>query len=168
MFEADPPASLRLRLAALTPEALQQMNAWLPGALAPDWSLADLEGALPRSHAVLFEDQAGSPAGLAVVFLDRPQAEAATVAFLTIDPLRRFRGLGGEAALALERHLRERLGMGKVYAPVPDNRGLAVYFWLRLGYRPLTAAESPGPLVGLNPEPKAGIWMLRAGAQSSR
>jgi hypothetical protein len=28
------------------------------------------------------------------------------------------------------------LGTTRFYAPIPDGRGLAVYFWLRLGYRP--------------------------------
>jgi hypothetical protein len=44
---------------------------------------------------------------------------------------------------------------------VPDGRGLAVYFWLRLGFRPLLLPESPGPLIGLSSEPVRGIWMLR-------
>jgi hypothetical protein len=81
-----------------------------------------------------------------------------------IDPTRRYRGLGGEAALALERHLRKRFDIEKVYAPIPDWRGLAVYFWLRQGYRPVTFAEAPWPLTGLLIEPRPGIWMLRDSA----
>jgi hypothetical protein len=50
-----------------------------------------------------------------------------------------------------------------VYAPVPDGRGLAVYFWLRLWFRPLRSAESPGPVIGLVGETRAGMWMLRDG-----
>jgi hypothetical protein len=68
--------------------------------------------------------------------------------------------LGGEAGLALERHLRHKLGVERVYAPVPDGRGLAVYFWLRLGFRPLTRSEAPWPLVGLGDESGRGIWMV--------
>src|SRR3989304_2843722 len=48
---------------------------------------------------------------------------AASVPFIAIDPRRRFRGLGGEAALAIERDLRRKLAVDRVYAPVPDGRG---------------------------------------------
>jgi len=93
--------------------------------------------------------------------VERSAQNIACVPFISIEPSRRFRGLGGEAGLALERHLRRRLGVERVLAPVPDGRGLAVYFWLRLGYRPLTASEAPWPLVGLGPEAGSGIWMAR-------
>jgi hypothetical protein len=83
--------------------------------------------------------------------------------FLAIDPARRFRGLGGEAGMALDAHLRGH-GFEKVYAPVPDGRGLAVYFWLRLGFRPLLPGEPPGTVVGLAGEEMRGIWMVDEGA----
>jgi hypothetical protein len=38
-----------------------------------------------------------------------------------------------------------------------------VYFWLRLGYRPLTSAQAPWPLAGLSQAPRRGIWMVREG-----
>jgi len=71
----------------------------------------------------------------------------------------RYRGLGGEAALAIERRLRDGLAVERVYAPVPETRGLAVYFWLRLGYRPLLPSRAPAPprfATGAG-----GIWLLR-------
>jgi GNAT superfamily N-acetyltransferase len=89
-----------------------------------------------------------------------PDRASASVPLIAIDPQRRFRGLGGEAGLALERHLGS-LGIERVYAPVPEARGLAVYFWLRLGYRPLSAGDMPGPPAGLDGSPMAGIWMVR-------
>jgi hypothetical protein len=36
-----------------------------------------------------------------------------------------------------------------------------VYFWLRLGYRPLLTSEQPEPLVGLTSDPVRGIRMMR-------
>jgi GNAT superfamily N-acetyltransferase len=137
------------------------MSSWLAGALAPEWTLDDLGAALETAYGALFEDEDGAAVGLAVVLLDTPEPSSAAVPFIGVDPARRFRGLGGEAGLVLERHLRERLGVQKVYAPVPDGHGLAVYFWLRLGYRPLSSAGAPGPLLGLSADPKPGIWMLR-------
>jgi GNAT superfamily N-acetyltransferase len=144
----------------LSPDALAAMAGWLEAALAPEWTLTSLEAAVVSGDGVLVNDSDGSAIGLAIVLRDVPSASCATVPFLSIEPDRRFRGLGGEAGLALDRWLRSK-GYDKVYAPIPDGRGLAVYFWLRLGFRPLTKPESPGPLIGLTSESKPGIWMLR-------
>jgi GNAT superfamily N-acetyltransferase len=157
----QPLAAGRIALSGLTSALLPSMT-WLDGALAPEWTLVDLEAAVAAGNGVLISDSEGAAIGLAVVLKDLPAAGSATVPFLAVDPDRRFRGLGGEAALALDGHLRSQ-GFEKVYAPVPDGRGLAVYFWLRLGFRPLTMPDSPGPLVGLSSAPQ-GIWMLRDGA----
>ena len=121
-----------------------------------------LEAATRQGEAVLIEEAApGNAIGAAVAVLDAPQQGTAAIPFISIDPDRRYRGLGGEATLALERHLRARFGVESVYAPIPDWRGLAVYFWLRQGYRPVTITEAPWPLTGLVPDPRPGIWMLR-------
>jgi hypothetical protein len=48
-----------------------------------------------------------------------------------------------------------------VYAGIPEGRGLAVYFWLRLGYRPISSAEAPDAPLGLGAESRPGIWMVR-------
>jgi len=134
---------------------------WLADALAPDWRPADLDRAVEAGGGVLISGVAGEPIGAAVVLLDALVAGAASVPFIAIDPRRRFRGLGGEAALAIERDLRRKLAVDRVYAPVPDGRGLAVYFWLRLGYRPLTRGAAPWPLAGLASESPPGIWLVR-------
>ena len=94
---------------------------------------------------------------------DRPEPGAVSVPLVAVAPQRRFSGLGGEAVLAVEREVRARWGVQRCYAPVPDGRGLAVYFWLRLGYRPLTTAQAPWPLAGLSDEPRRGMWMVRDG-----
>ena len=137
---------------------------WLEAALSPDWALADLLPHVEAGRGVLISDgTTDETVGAAVVLLDVPAKQAVSVPFIAIDPSRRFRGLGGEAGLVLERYLRETHGVGAVYAPVPDGRGLAVYFWMRLGYRPLSAADAPGPLVGLTDSTRTGIWLLRDG-----
>ncbi len=149
----------RVRLGPLTEGELAGMP-WLETALAPEWSPFDVEAAVAGGNGVLISDSQGIAIGVAVVLRDVPSAHSATIPFLAIEPERRFRGLGGEAGLALDAELRSE-GVSKVYAPVPDGRGLAVYFWLRLGFRPLTTPNSPGAPVGLSPEPVRGIWMLR-------
>lgn len=153
-------SSVRLCLSALDSAVVDSLP-WLEAALAPDWTPGELQHALETHRGVLISDPEGNPVGLAVVHLNTPEPGAVSVPFLAIDPARRFRGLGGEAGLAIERHIRTRLGTTRFYAPISDGRGLAVYFWLRLGYRPLVMSESPGALVGLTAQSPAGIWMLR-------
>jgi GNAT superfamily N-acetyltransferase len=155
-----PVISGRVRLSALTPEALAGMSAWLAAALAPEWTIGDLEAALKTASGVLISDVDGEAIGLAVVQTDVPRPGCASVPLIAIEPSRRFRGLGGEAGIALDAQVRAA-GYENVYAPVPDGRGLAVYFWLRLGFRPLRLDEAPGPPIGLLGETRAGIWMLR-------
>ena len=158
--DAQPIVTGRIALSPLTDEALGGMP-WLEAALAPEWSLEALEAARVRSEGLLISDLEGTPVGLALVRLDIPSPGDATLVFLAMQPERRYRGLGGEAGLAVEQLLRERTGACRVYAGVPEGRGLAVYFWLRLGYRPLGTAEGPHLPLGLMGESRPGIWMLR-------
>jgi GNAT superfamily N-acetyltransferase len=151
--------------------ALSQLNAfdttegpWLEAALAPEWSLDDFEAARTVSEAVLISGLEGAPIGIALVHFDAPSRGDAVIKFLAVQPERRFRGLGGEAGLALERLMRDRLCVQRVYAGIPEGRGLAVYFWLRLGFRPLSIAEAPDAALGLTGKSLPGIWMLREGA----
>ena len=115
---------------------------------------------LEAATAVLISDADGAAIGLVVVRTDVPAPGCASVPLIAIEPSRRFRGLGGQAGTALDAHLRSS-GYERVYAPAPDGRGLAVYFWLRLGFRPLRLDEAPGPVKGLLSETRAGIWMWR-------
>jgi ribosomal protein S18 acetylase RimI-like enzyme len=160
------PNSPRIRLSAVDPGALDAMP-WLDAALSPEWLRDDLVDAVRDHEGVLIAEVDGTPIGMAVVFCDSPGAGDATIAFLSVDPARRFRGLGGEAGIELERQLREDRGYERVYAPVPEGRGLAVYFWLRLGFRPLGRGEAPSAPLGLTAESKPGIWMVRDGGALS-
>jgi GNAT superfamily N-acetyltransferase len=152
----------RLLLRTATLEDLAAFGDWLStSALSPDWQREDLEATLPSAQSVLVSDVAGEALGLVVLLPDRPEPGAVSIPLVAVAPQRRFSGLGGEAVLAVEREVRSRWDVQRCYAPVPDGRGLAVYFWLRLGYRPLTTAQAPWPLAGLSEEPRRGIWMLR-------
>ncbi len=51
---------------------------------------------------------------------------------------------------------RLRRSSRRVYVLVPSKLGLALYFWLRLGYRPLTQREWPA-----GPESTPSVWMMR-------
>jgi GNAT superfamily N-acetyltransferase len=148
---------LRLR-AARTPDV--EAMPWLAAAVSPEWSLDDLLAHVEADEAIAMEKE-GRAVGIAVALPDAPAAGLAAVPLVAIDPAERFRGLGGEAALAVERRISERWGARRVLAAIPEGRGLAVYFWLRLGYAPLTSTRAPWPLSGLNGKPVPGIWMAR-------
>jgi hypothetical protein len=152
----------RLLLRAASLEDVAAFGDWLSAsALSPDWQREDLEASLKSAYGVLISDKANEALGLIVLLTDRPEPGNVSMPLVAVVPQRRFSGLGGEAVLAVEREVRSRWGTQRCYAPVPDGRGLAVYFWLRLGYRPLTAAQAPWPLAGLSTEPRRGMWMLR-------
>ena len=68
---------------------------------------------------------------------------------LCIDEGARGYGAGSEAAALLVDALARRHALARAWAP-PD-RGLAVYFWIRMGFRPL-AGEGPN----------GGLWFERA------
>lgn len=148
----------RLALRSATSADIEPMT-WLEAALGPEAERADLQRAVEGGRAALIS-RAGEPVGVAVAEPGSPTKASASVPFIAVTPAARFRGLGGEAGLALDRHLRST-GYSRVFAPVPEGRGLAVYFWLRLGFRPLVAAEAPGPVRGLSGREMPGIWLLR-------
>jgi GNAT superfamily N-acetyltransferase len=156
-------ATQRLLLRAATPEDVAAFGDWLTtAALSPDWQLEDLQTTFETAHGVTISDRDSVPLGLIVLLDGLPEPANVSLPLVAVAPQRRFSGLGGEAVLAVEREVRSRWGVQRCYAPVPDGRGLAVYFWLRLGYRPLTHAQAPWPLAGLSSEPRRGMWMLRA------
>lgn len=136
------------RLSLRPPQAaeLPLLAAWLPGAQVGAHGYAPLQVlalAEPSGRALGFLGYAlGGPAP--------PLKEGPwlTIPFLVIDPQERGQGLGTEAILLLEGEARSRGLARRFAAPVPLAEGLALYFWLRLGYRPLGAA-------------RGHLWMVR-------
>ena len=132
--------------------------AWLP-AVADDigcegWSTGNaLRAAIDGDRALVPDLDA--PEALVAYETGAPERRAARVRFLAVRPERRRLGIGGHTALALE----ERLAPSaeRLYVLVPARIGLALYFWLRLGYRPLTQRDWPAP-----PEEPPAVWMVRS------
>jgi RimJ/RimL family protein N-acetyltransferase len=98
--------------------------------------------------------------GELVGILDRwalyPAAGWLTTGFLAVAEPHRGRGFGGEAILTLEKESRRRGLAHRFAAGVVAEAGRALYFWLRLGYRPLLQADLPWP------SPRKGVvWMVR-------
>ncbi len=80
--------------------------------------------------------------GEAAGFIAIDGENRAHCAAIWLRPGARRMGYGVEAVQLLVEALRQA-GQSVVTAEVPADVGLAVYFWLRLGFRPVTA--SPGP-----------------------
>ncbi|MDO8615758.1 MAG: GNAT family N-acetyltransferase [Dehalococcoidia bacterium] len=77
------------------------------------------------------------------------EAGTLTVRRMEVAPALRGRGYGSEAVRLLESEAVRGHGVTRFEAPAPQSLGLALYFWLRLGYRP-ASADGPEwrPLTG--------------------
>lgn len=153
-------AGADVTLSPLDAPSAEALAAWVPGvAAAVGYSPLSSAEAVRRlaqaeGHRVwrVGVDGDESPAGL-VVARDPESGEARILLVALRADLCR-RGLGHRAALEAERRL-AAAGGRRVLAAVSARHGLSVYFWLRLGYRPLLASAWPAcelPDVG---------WMAR-------
>jgi hypothetical protein len=89
--------------------------------------------------AVLRDDE---PIGVTVHAALAGRHDAAIIELIAIMPAHARHGHGHRAATFVEDTLRAS-GMRRVYAPAPAIHGIDVYFWIRLGYRPLLRADWP-------------------------
>ena len=98
--------------------------------------MAAIAGADLRAK-VIVADAAG-PAGIAVYRIGAHP----TIEFVGVTPAHARRGYGHAGACLVEEVLRAA-GARSVYAAATAAHGIAVYFWIRLGYRPLVQDEWP-------------------------
>ena len=117
---------------------------WVPatasGLRCEHWQSEDeLRGAMARDDVVLYHDGAGE--AFVVYNVDAPRRGDVRIELLAVPPGKRRLGIGGRAAVALEKRIART--SKRIYVALPATIGLALYFWLRLGYRPLTQREWP-------------------------
>lgn len=146
-----------MRLRPIRRGDVAALSTWLPHAAAQidcdRWSEAGaLDAAIAQQH-VLVGDEDGASALLEYA-TDAPERGAAQVRFMAVAPDCRRLGIGGRTALALERRLTR--SMSKIYVRMPERLGLALYFWLRVGYRPLTQRDWP-----VAPDGAIATWIVR-------
>jgi ribosomal protein S18 acetylase RimI-like enzyme len=136
---------------------LGSLSAWVPVVAAAAgcerWSQGGALAEAVRDASVLVYG-ADEPEALVSFQVGEPAPGGARVEFLAAEPGRRRIGVGGRVALELEKRLARTAR--RLYVLVPGNLGLALYFWLRLGYRPLTGAERL-PVEG----GRVALWMAR-------
>jgi GNAT superfamily N-acetyltransferase len=143
-----------MALRPLRASDLASLAEWLPGVLAAAgcdrWAGED---ALRDAAALVYSDERG--AAFVAYETDAPLPGCARVELIAVAPEGRRLGTGGRAALALERRLAKTAQ--RAYVRVPSRIGIALYFWLRLGYRPLTQRGWPVAPAGGD----ASVWMVR-------
>jgi hypothetical protein len=81
-------------------------------------------------------------ADVGLIVWRRRGADAAIIEFVGTPPLQARRGSGMAAAALIEREMRDA-GVRAIFAPAPAVHGIAMYFWIRLGYRPLLQSDWP-------------------------
>ncbi|HYM15623.1 MAG TPA: hypothetical protein VEZ14_08690 [Dehalococcoidia bacterium] len=130
---------------------LPWLEAWLPAAAGrPAHELRPWLASL--SARVIVRD--GVDAGLIAWRAHHPAHGSAVIEIVATPSEHARRGTGMAAAALAEAALR-RDGVRTVYAPAPAARGIAMYFWIRLGYRPLLRPAWPCATAGV-------AWLSRA------
>lgn len=95
----------------------------------------------------------GTDVGMLAYRVNAPHRGDALFEIVATPPALARRGSGMAAAALAEQELRAA-GARTVYAPAPAMHGIDVYFWLRLGYRPLLRGDWPCERPGL-------AWLAR-------
>lgn len=95
----------------------------------------------------------GAEAGCVVFRLRSPARSAAMFEIVAKPAGEARRGAGMRAAALAEDEMRSA-GARRIYAPAAAAHGISVYFWIRLGYRPLPRGEWPCARDGF-------AWLMR-------
>ncbi|MDP9238304.1 MAG: GNAT family N-acetyltransferase [Chloroflexota bacterium] len=95
----------------------------------------------------------GDAVGVILYRLHAPKRGAAIIELVATPPSAARLGTGMTAAALAEDELRAEK-VRRVYAPAPAVHGISMYFWIRLGYRPLLSPEWPCRLEGV-------AWLVR-------
>ncbi len=96
----------------------------------------------------------GERAGVLIYRLHGPKRGAAIIELIATPPGYARRGSGMKAAALVEDDLYTR-GVREIFAPAPAAHGIAMYFWIRLGYRPLERDAWPCAREGV-------AWLVRS------
>jgi hypothetical protein len=163
-----PPSRRRVRLREPSPRDVETTLSWISEAVgavagrtgveARPVSLEQLLAEEPPQRRVLMVTRrerkrsastTDSPVG--IVVLSAHSQEPVRIEALAIAASERNLGYGAEAVYELEDLYRGH----RLVAAVPSTNGLAIYFWLRVGYRPVFATP-------LSREFNDGrVWMVR-------
>ena len=102
----------------------------------------------------------GALCGRIVELRGRPGDLALVWTWLAVDARWRAFGYGG-AAVPLFEQAAQQAGAQIALAPLPPDNGVALYFWLRLGYTPIRSAPVD-PSDRPTGVPSDALWMQRS------
>lgn len=161
------PARVRVYLAAPAGADLDRTLPWLPEAAAAVWGRGVPDEPAVSVGALHSRWDARFPPGMtllgsltdgqaiAVIRLRAVPGEVLVIDALAVQRDQRNRGYGHELVIAAETGY--GTGMRSAAAGVPRMNGLALYFWLRAGYRPCFPDPSlTGAKLGTD-----RMWMVR-------
>jgi len=138
--------TVKVRLRPVLGSDSRWLDGWLPPvAEAAGYPAGTIRGERADAAAarkVWIIEAGGEDAGVVACRIHTPERESALIEIVATRPESARRGAGLAAAVALEAELR-RIGTRQVYAPAPAPHGIALYFWIRLGYRPLLRPQWP-------------------------
>jgi hypothetical protein len=128
------------------------LDSWLP-AIARKVGFEAVDAAqllAERTSNLSIITRSGEPVGTIVWSSEGPRA---TIRLVALDPVHTRRGTGMQAAAMLEQQLQRR-GVRAIDAAASEAHGISIYFWIRLGYRPLPRGDWPCVREGI-------VWMRR-------
>jgi hypothetical protein len=95
----------------------------------------------------------GEAQGIVIAQFDVPGRSEGLIEIVALPPTAARRGTGVLGATLVEDRMQAQ-GVTAIYAPVADVHGISMYFWIRLGYRPLLRADWPCAVDGV-------VWLRR-------
>ena len=118
---------------------------WLPAAAALVGYKGGGDAKCGRGKALATTriiERDGERVGVLIYRLHTPKRGGGIIELIATPPEHARRGSGMKAAALVEDELHAQ-GVREIYAPAPAAHGIAMYFWIRLGYRPLERAAWP-------------------------
>ena len=101
-----------------------------------------------RNARVRVIERDGATAGIAIYRLRTPRPSSAIIELIATPVAFARKGSGMSAARLVEDEM-ATAGVRTIYAPVAAKHGISMYFWIRLGYRPLLRTEWPCERAGV-------------------
>ncbi len=135
----------RVALRPFRPEDTASAEAWYGRAEATVYTAPDEgEGDGDVRYVILFHGQQEG-IGSIDTRVGHPAVGWLTIRQIVMVPALQVHGYAAEAVVLLEEEAQRRGLTRHFLATVGPNRGLDLYFWLRLGYRPAHPDEVPWP-----------------------
>jgi hypothetical protein len=131
---------MSVTLRAYDPSDDAWLSSWAPGVAASVGY--DADGLTSDEVEARIIERDKRPVGVLVFRRHAPSGDAAMIEFVGVQPADARAGSGMRAAAMIEDELRGE-GVQRLFAAAPAAHGIAMYFWIRLGYRPLLRGAWP-------------------------